>query len=60
MNKVQLDNLLKPLIRIYDDIELEINKFKELWALYELYCAKMEKEHYIDFDDMIILVLKKY
>ncbi|MCQ2957416.1 MAG: ATP-dependent helicase, partial [Candidatus Gastranaerophilales bacterium] len=42
------------------ELQLKINKMEETWSLYELYKAKMEKEHYIDFDDMITLVLNKF
>ncbi len=37
-----------------------INKAIEIWDYYELYKSKMEKEGYIDFDDMIIFVLEKF
>ena len=40
--------------------EKKINKAKELWDFYELYQKKMEKEKYLDFNDMINIVLTKF
>jgi len=40
--------------------EKEIRKAEEIWEFYEAYKAKTEREHYIDFDDMIGLVLDKF
>ena len=42
------------------ELEENILKMKELWELYELYQAKMDKYHFIDFNDMISLVLEKF
>ena len=38
----------------------KIDQAKELWEFYELYQAKMEKNHYIDYNDMINSVLAKF
>ena len=38
----------------------KIDQAKELWEFYELYQAKMEKNHYIDYNDMINSVLTKF
>ena len=47
----------------YDKKEKAIKKVeqaRELWKFYELYSKKMEDNNYLDFDDMINLVLNKY
>ena len=41
-------------------IEKKINQAKELWTFYELYQDKMAKESYLDFNDMINIVLEKF
>lgn len=38
----------------------KIDQAKELWEFYELYQTKMEKAHYIDYNDMINSVLAKF
>lgn len=38
----------------------KISKAEELWNFYELYREKMQKYHYIDYNDMISLVLDKF
>lgn len=38
----------------------KIEKAKELWDFYELYQEKLTKYHYIDYNDMIGLVLDKF
>lgn len=43
-----------------EQIETDIAKAKEIWSFYELYKNKMENENYIDFNDMIGLVLDKF
>lgn len=43
-----------------DKKQEEIQKAHEIWDLYELYKSKMEREQYIDFDDMIGFVLEKF
>ncbi|MCM1339429.1 MAG: ATP-dependent helicase, partial [Muribaculaceae bacterium] len=40
--------------------EDRIAKAKELWDFYELYKSKMEKNRYLDFNDMIGFVLDKF
>lgn len=42
------------------NIELEIEKAKEIWEYYKLYKSKIEKDNFIDFSDMINLVLEKF
>lgn len=42
------------------DQEKTIAKAEELWDFYELYQEKMQKNHYLDFNDMISLVLDKF
>ena len=38
----------------------KLAKADELWSFYELYQDKMFKNHYLDFNDMIGLVLEKF
>ncbi len=38
----------------------KIAKAEELWSFYELYENKMYQNHYLDFNDMISLVLEKF
>lgn len=48
---------------VVTDVEKAKNKLakaEELWEIYECYKAKMEAEHYIDFEDMINFVLEKF
>lgn len=40
--------------------EEKISKAKELWTFYEKYQTKLEKYHYIDYNDMISLVLDRF
>lgn len=47
-------------IKNVENAQKRIDKANELWQLYELYQSKMDSEHYIDFDDMINLVLEKF
>lgn len=54
------DTRTKTLIKNIEDLELKIEKAKELWDFYELYSTKTSKNHYLDFNDMICLVLKKF
>ncbi len=42
------------------DTEKRILKAKEIWQFYELYQKKLEQNNYIDFNDMISLVLDKF
>lgn len=47
----------------YDKKESAVKKVeqaKELWKFYELYQRKMAKQRYIDFNDMINMVLEKF
>lgn len=47
----------------YDKKESAVKKVeqaKELWQFYELYQNKMAKQRYIDFNDMINMVLEKF
>ncbi len=43
-----------------EKITKKINQAHELWDIYELYQKKMDKERYLDFNDMINLVLNKF
>nr|QGT49624.1 hypothetical protein Melaina855_0110 [uncultured Candidatus Melainabacteria bacterium] len=54
------DTRTKTLIDDISSLEKKIAKITELWNFYECYKAKMEAEHYLDFDDMISFVLDKF
>lgn len=41
-------------------VEEKIEKVHELYDFYEMYKAKMEKDGYIDFEDMINFILEKF
>lgn len=43
-----------------ESINKKINQAVELWDFYELYQKKMNKKRYLDFNDMINLVLDKF
>lgn len=43
-----------------DSLSKKISQMKELWSFYELYTKKMRENNYIDFHDMINLVLEKF
>lgn len=50
--KTDKDNLEK--------IQKKINQAQELWQFFELYREKMEKNNYLDFNDMINFVLEEF
>ena len=57
------DQADKPTKKRKDEIESLTNKIaqmKELWGFYELYTKKMRELNYIDFHDMINMVLEKF
>lgn len=43
-----------------ESLEKKINQAKELWAFYELYQKKMNGQRYLDFNDMINMILDKF
>lgn len=45
---------------LLEELKKKINRAGELWDFYELYNNKMRAENFIDFNDMISLVLKKF
>lgn len=51
---------IEKIIGNIEKLDSDIAKAKEIWEFYELYKSKMEKEGYIDFNDMIGLVLDKF
>lgn len=48
------------LTKAIEDKLTDIQKATEIWDFYELYKSKMEKEQYIDFNDMIGFILDKF
>lgn len=60
LNEAQIE---KPTKKRKDEIESltkKIAQMRELWSFYELYNQKMKELNYIDFHDMINLVLEKF
>ena len=43
-----------------NEAQLKVDKANELWELYSLYSTKMKEAGFIDFNDMIDMVLKKF
>ena len=43
-----------------DDAIKKVERAKELWTFYELYQSKMNSQRYLDFNDMINMVLDKF
>ncbi len=54
------EKITKTLTGGIENLETKIEKAEELWKFYELYQSKMEEQHYLDFSDMINLVLNKF
>ena len=54
--KKEIDNLEKQ----EQNISTKIKKMSEIWQLYDLYNSKMHSMGYIDFYDMINIVLNKF
>lgn len=54
------EKITKKLTGGIENLETKIEKAEELWKFYELYQSKMEEQHYLDFSDMINLVLDKF
>ena len=50
----------KKLEEALESITKKINQANELWEFYELYQSKLDKQRYLDFNDMINLVLNKF
>lgn len=60
LNKQQENKFTKGRKNEIDDLITKIDKMKELWSFYELYKSKMQDLGYIDFFDMINLVLDEF
>jgi len=58
--KLKGDTRLKTDLGSLDTITKKINQAIELWQFYELYQEKLNKQRYLDFNDMINLVLDKF
>ena len=54
------DTRTKTLIKDIQEHEERIAKAVELWDFYELYQQKMQKNKYLDFNDMIGFVINKF
>ena len=63
LEKMQQEYADKPIKGLKDGIETltkKIAQMEELWKFYELYVQKMKQLNYIDFHDMINMVLEKF
>ena len=54
------DTRTATLLSSIENTEKEIERANELWEFYELYQTKMQERNYIDFNDIISLVLDKF
>ncbi|MBQ3640467.1 ATP-dependent helicase, partial [bacterium] len=55
---VQKGKITKKVVNNLNDIKLKIEKAKEAWDIYELYDVKLKQKNFIDFNDMINMVVK--
>ena len=63
LNELQIslsENAAKDKKKEFDTLSKRISQMKELWNFYELYTQKMRNLNYIDFHDMINMVLEKF
>ena len=54
------DTRTTTLLSNIENTEKEIETARELWLFYELYQSKMHEKNYVDFNDIISLVLDKF
>ncbi len=59
-DSAQGKKITKKDLNYLDDLEKKINQAREAYEFYEMYNQKMRENNYIDFNDMIILVLNKF
>ncbi len=60
IEREQKGKLVKTFLNSYDSHKRKINKAKELWEIYEKYDIKLKQNNYIDFNDMINMVLEAF
>ncbi len=58
--KTLLKNPDKPKTKVLIDAEKKIAKAQELWELYSLYKLKMQRKNFLDFGDMITMLLDEF
>ena len=56
----QNGKLVKTFLSSFESHKLKMAKASELWDIYEAYERKMKENNYIDFNDMISLVLQAF
>ncbi len=56
----QKGKLVKTFLNKYETHKLKMEKAKETWSIFELYEKKLKENNYIDFNDMINMVLDKF
>lgn len=57
IEREQKGKLVKTFLTSYDNHKKKIEKAKEAWAIYEKYDLKLKQKNFIDFNDMINMVL---
>lgn len=60
IEREQKGKLVKTFLNSYESHKRKINKAKELWDIYEKYDVKLKQNNYIDFNDMINMVLEAF
>ena len=58
--KALIKNPDKPKTQVLKDAEKKVAKAEELWELYCLYKLKMQRKNFLDFGDMITMLLDEF
>lgn len=54
------NKLVKTFLEKYEGFKKKIKKAEEAWKIFEVYSQKMRENNFIDFNDMILLVLEQF
>ena len=57
IEREQKGKLVKTFLNSYETHKRKIEKAKELWGIYEIYDTKLKQNNFIDFNDMINMVI---
>lgn len=60
IEREQKGKLVKNFLKSYETHKNKIGKAKEAWAIYEKYDLKLKQKNFIDFNDMINMVLNVF
>ena len=60
IDRVQKGKLVKTFVEKLENHERKMGKAKEAWKIYEIYDRKLKENNFIDFNDMINLVLESF